>query len=184
MAANARGFTYVGLLLAIALAGTALALAGTFWSTDARREKELELLFVGDQFRQAIAAYYDEVPAGQAHRFPAQLEDLLQDRRWPTTRRHLRRIYLDPMTGKRDWGLVQGTGGGIAGVYSKSEAAPLKRADFPDAYASFATAKDYREWRFAYQPAAKPARDGKGDAKKPGAPAKGGPASGPAVGEN
>jgi type II secretory pathway pseudopilin PulG len=50
-----RGFTYVGLLLAVALAGVALAAAGMLWSTTAKRDKEAELLFVGDQFRRAIA---------------------------------------------------------------------------------------------------------------------------------
>ena len=52
-----RGFTYVGLLLAVALAGVALAAAGTLWSTVAQRDRELELLFVGDQYRRAIGSY-------------------------------------------------------------------------------------------------------------------------------
>lgn len=171
-----RGFTYVGLLLAIALASALLGLAGSLWSTEAKREREQELLFVGDQFRQAIGAYYDQAPAGQPHRFPAALEDLLQDKRWPTTRRHLRKIFVDPMTRSRDWGLVPGAGGGIAGVYSLAEAEPFKRADFPDEYPEFAGARSYRDWRFIFKVA--PAASSP-ILKKPDAPPPAGASKGP-----
>ena len=97
-----RGFTYVGLLLAVALAGVALAAAGMLWSTTAKRDKEAELLFVGDQFRRAIGSYYEGTPG--AKRYPQRLADLLEDKRLAITRRHLRRIYADPMTGQRGLG--------------------------------------------------------------------------------
>jgi type II secretory pathway pseudopilin PulG len=162
------GFTYVGLLLLIALAGVALAGAGTLWTTETRRDREAELLFVGEQFQRAITAYYEQGPAG-VKQFPAKLEDLLQDRRFPTTRRHLRKVFADPMTGKRDWGLVRGPGGSITGVFSNSEAVPIKRAEFPAAYKQFESAKSYRDWRFVYGPAAAgPAVPG--GAPKPPAP--------------
>lgn len=148
---GAGGFTYVGLLLVIALAGVALAGAGTLWSTETRRDREAELLFAGEQFQRAITAYYDLGPAG-VKQFPAKLEDLLQDRRFPTTRRYLRKIFVDPMTGNREWGLVRGPGGTITGVYSMSEAAPIKRADFPTQYKQFESAQSYRDWRFVYAP--------------------------------
>lgn len=145
-----RGITYIALLIAIALFGAGLGLAGSIWSTDAKREREVELLFVGEQFRRAIASYYGEAPAGQPNRFPQKLEDLVQDRRWPTMRRHLRKIYLDPMTGTREWGLVRAPDAGIRGVNSTSEAVPLKRANFDEAYEHFAVAKSYREWQFVF----------------------------------
>ena len=145
-----RGLTYVALLIAIAMFGAGLAMAGALWSTDAKREREVELLFVGDQFRRAITAYHDEAPAGQPNRFPAKLEDLLQDRRWPTTRRHLRKIFVDPMTGNREWSLVRAPDNTIIGVHSVSEAEPLKRAGFAEEYTNFETAKTYREWQFVF----------------------------------
>ena len=154
-----RGLTYVALLIAVALFGAGLALVGSLWSTEAKREREVELLFVGDQFRRAIAAYYAEAPAGQPNRFPQKLEDLVQDRRWPTTRRHLRKIFLDPMTGTREWLLVRAPDQGIRGVNSSSDAVPLKRANFADDYANFGSAKTYREWQFVFsQPQAKAAQ--------------------------
>ena len=38
-----RGFTYLGLLYAVALSSTALLAAAGLWSTQARREKEEQL---------------------------------------------------------------------------------------------------------------------------------------------
>jgi type II secretory pathway pseudopilin PulG len=143
-----RGFTYIGLLLAVALMGVALAGVGTLWSVALKRDKEAQLLFAGDQFRQAITAYYESTPAGQMQRLPASFDELLEDRRWPTVRRHLRQIYVDPMTDSRGWGIVRGPGETIAGVYSPSTAAPLKRANFPTIYEHFAEAKTYGDWQF------------------------------------
>jgi type II secretory pathway pseudopilin PulG len=158
-----RGFTYVGLLLAVALAGVALAAAGMLWSTTAKRDKEAELLFVGDQFRRAIGSYYEGTPG--AKRYPQRLADLLEDKRLAVTRRHLRQIYADPMTGQPDWDLVRLPDGAIGGVHSRSEATPLKVANFAPSDESFANAASYRDWVFAYAP------QGGGGAAKPAAAA-------------
>ena len=149
-----RGFTYLGLLYAVALASTALLAAGGLWSTQARREKEEELLFVGSQIRAAIGAYWDKAPAGQPHALPRTLDDLLDDKRWPARRRHLRKVFRDPITGVPEWGLIQAPDGGVVGVYSRSDAAPLRRAGFAPEYADFADASSYRDWRFVFVPSA------------------------------
>ncbi|MFM9888673.1 MAG: hypothetical protein ACKVQT_37095 [Burkholderiales bacterium] len=166
---GARGFTYVGLLLVVALAGVALAGAGTLWSTATHRDREAELLFVGEQIQRAITSYYDQGPAG-VKQFPAKLEDLLQDRRFPTTRRHLRKVFVDPVTGMREWGIVRGPGGGITGVFSLSEASPIKRAEFPPAFQQFASAKTYRDWRFVYGQAGATPGAAAGGVKPPASP--------------
>lgn len=142
-----RGFTYVGLLLAVALAGVALALAGQVWSTHAKREREAQLLFAGNQFREALKSYSTNVPVGTKP-FPTALQELVEDRRGPVLRRHLRRLYADPMSGRPDWGLVRRPDGGIVGVYSRSLDAPLKVGGFAPGD-SFGGAKTYAEWRFA-----------------------------------
>ncbi|MEF7612408.1 type II secretion system protein [Aquincola sp. MAHUQ-54] len=144
------GFTYIGLLLLLALLGSVLAAAGTLWHTELQRDREQELLFAGEEIRRAIQTYREETPAGEPARFPARIEDLLDDRRWPTVRRHLRRAYIDPMTGSREWGTVAAPGGGIMCVHSTSDAAPLKRAGFPRRYDGFAQATAYVDWRFCY----------------------------------
>lgn len=149
------GFTYIGLLIFIALMGIALAGTGVIWHTETRREKERELLFVGDQFRRAIGLYYERSIG--AKQFPKALTDLLLDRRYPNTQRYLRRIYADPVGGTLEWGLVTGPEGRIVGVHSLSEAEPLKRAGFPLKYEEFEGKARYSEWRFTYVPAATPA---------------------------
>ena len=148
-----QGFTYIGVLILVAIMGVALAATGVVFHHQAQRGKEKELLFVGDQFRRAIGQYYERSPGGDK-RFPRALEDLLLDDRYPATQRYLRRIYLDPMTSKPQWGLVRGPGNGIIGVHSLSPTAPLKTAGFPERYADFEGRESVAQWRFVYAPAA------------------------------
>lgn len=148
-ASGARGFTYTGILIAVALVGLSLALTGEAWQTTVQRERERELLFAGDEIRRAITQYYESTP-GTGKQFPKSLDDLLRDNRYPTTRRYLRKVYPDPMTGKREWGLVKGPGDTIMGVYSLSTKAPLKRANFPPEYTAFEKAESYAAWLFSY----------------------------------
>ncbi|HWH46272.1 MAG TPA: type II secretion system protein [Burkholderiales bacterium] len=146
------GFTYIGLLLFIALMGIALAGTGVIWHTEVRREKERELLFVGDQYRRAIGLYYERSPG--VKQFPKAIEDVLLDRRYPNTQRYLRRLYADPVGGTSEWGWVRGPEGGIMGVHSLSEGEPLKRAGFPLKYEVFEGKARYSDWQFLYVPAA------------------------------
>ena len=147
-----RGFTYVALLLAIALHGAVLTLASSVWHTAQKRERERELLFIGGQFRDAIRAYAQGGP-GTAGQLPRTLDDLLLDPRFPGTKRHLRRIFVDPMTWKTEWGLVKTPdGNAILGVYSLSQEAPLRKAHFGPAERGFERAATYSDWKFSYQP--------------------------------
>lgn len=145
------GFTYIGVLVLVALMGLALAAMGTLASLERQREKEKELLFVGSQFRRAIRLYHQNTP-GAAKQYPASLEALLRDPRYPGVRRYLRKIYPDPLTGKTDWGLVQGPGGSVMGVYSLSSAAPAKTANFSEADRAFEGKAAYSDWKFVYAP--------------------------------
>jgi type II secretory pathway pseudopilin PulG len=145
------GFTYLALLLAVAVIGIGLAAAGQSWSTAAQREREAELLFIGGEFRDAVRAYYFASPGAQ--RYPRRLEQLLEDERFPSARRHLRRVYRDPMTGKRDWVLIEAPGGGIMGVHSRSREGALKTANFSDANRDLEGKASYADWKFVFQPA-------------------------------
>lgn len=146
-AARSAGFTYLGLLFAIAIAGITLATVGVVWSTQIRRDKEAELLFAGGQIRTAIGRY-----VGSGGTFPLALTDLLEDKRFPQTRRYLRRVYPDPMTGSTDWQLIDAPGSGFMGVVSRSQQKPIKVANFPDADAAFEKAECYCDWKFVYAP--------------------------------
>jgi type II secretory pathway pseudopilin PulG len=150
MRARQSGFTYLALLLFVAIMGVGTAAAGVVWHTAARRDKEQELLFVGDQIRQAIGRYYRESPG--LKRFPARLEDLVRDPRFPGAKRHLRKLYADPITGSTEWGLVRAPDGGVMGVYSLSEETPVKMHFDDNLHREFTGRTKYREWRFNYVP--------------------------------
>jgi type II secretory pathway pseudopilin PulG len=155
MRSTERGFTFVGLLIVVAIMGMALAGMGTFFSHEAQREKERELLFVGHQFRAAIESYYRRSPGVAS--YPRTLADLVDDKRFPMPQHHLRRLYADPMTGKADWVPVPTSdGSGIVGVRSRSEARPIKKGNFDAADAAFEEAKRYAEWQFVYVPPTTP----------------------------
>jgi len=142
-----RGFAYLVLLIGVAIVGVGLAAAGVQWGTVQKREKERQLLFVGGEFRRAIAQYAEK-STNPVSRYPLTLDDLLRDPRYPVPQRYLRKIYVDPMTGTKDWGLVRGPSGEIYGVFSQSEEAPLKRANFAPADAQFEGRVKYNEWIF------------------------------------
>lgn len=127
----ARGFTYLWLLFAVAVGGAALAVAATQWRTAMQREKERELLFRGEAIARAIASYAAATPAG-APRWPANFDQLMEDRRGPVVRRHLRRLYTDPFTGQADWVLLGQQGTELRGVKSRAQVAALMVTAFRD----------------------------------------------------
>ncbi|OIN94038.1 MAG: hypothetical protein AUJ20_02175 [Comamonadaceae bacterium CG1_02_60_18] len=129
------GFTYIGLLIAVVFFGLGMVGAARLLAATEQAEREAELLFIGHQFRQAIQSYVQSGP--RAGNYPPTLADLLQDSRYPTPRRHLRRLFIDPITGLADWGLVMAPEGGIMGIYSLSEREPRKRANFDAVDADF-----------------------------------------------
>jgi type II secretory pathway pseudopilin PulG len=126
-----------------------LALIGEVWHTSSVREKEAELLFVGNEYRKAIERYYLSGPQRQ---YPKSLSDLVKDPRQPGTVRYLRRLYPDPITGRDEWGLVKSADGGFAGVYSLSESTPLKASDFAVRDAAFEGKTKYSDWQFGFAP--------------------------------
>lgn len=148
---EAGGFTYIVVLFAIAFIGVGLALVSELWSQTRQREKEHELLYIGHRFREAISQYYQRSP-GTIKRYPETLEQLLEDKRYLTMQRYLRKIYIDPMTGKAEWGVIAAPGGGIMGVHSLSDATPAKLDNFDAADQSFGQSKKYSGWQFTYVP--------------------------------
>lgn len=145
-----RGIAYLAMLLVVAGIGIGLASVGTVWQTASQRDRERELLFVGEEFRKAIQQYYEGSPGSK--RYPNSLEDLLQDQRYPGVRRYIRQIYRDPMTGQAKWGLVRAPEGGIMGVYSLAVGTPAKQANFKASQAFFEGKSAYADWQFVYVP--------------------------------
>jgi hypothetical protein len=74
----------------------------------------------------------------------------VQDKRFQIPVRHLRRIYNDPMTGDRKWGIITHPDGGIIGVHSLSDGRPFKVGNFATEDAAFANKTRYSEWHFVF----------------------------------
>ena len=148
------GFTYMGLLMVVALAGISMAGVGIVWHQDAQREREKELLFIGQAYRNAIGSYYENSPS-TAKQFPQTLQDLILDTRFPSVKRHIRQLYADPFARDKDWNFVLQQGK-ITGVYSNSLLKPIKKAGLPKEFEAFDAAEKYEEWRFVYVPGSAP----------------------------
>ncbi len=143
-AADKRGFTYIALLVAVIILGISLTAASRYWSNIVLRDREEELLFRGDQYRQAIRNY---VLAHSA--YPQDIAVLLQDPQ-TATKRYLRQKFKDPITGK-DFELIRDPlTHGIMGVNSPSDEAPLKEANFPAQDVDFEGKTKYSEWQFVF----------------------------------
>lgn len=143
------GLVLFGVLVLLVLAALAALVGAEVWATAVKREREAQLLFVGEQYRRAIESYWRASP-GPVKTLPPSLDLLLEDDRFPMPVRHLRRLYPDPMDDASPWGLVK-AGNGILGVHSRSESIPLKRSGFPPQLLSFEGAATYRQWRFVVQ---------------------------------
>ena len=142
------GFTYLGLLVLVAILALVSVAALKLGAVSQRRLNEQALLETGAAFAAALRSYARATPRGQADA-PTTLQDLLKDPRFPGTVRHLRKIFIDPLTGNDEWGLVRDPDGdGIVGVYSLFKGRPIKLANFDDRFADFEGKLDYSEWRF------------------------------------
>ncbi len=174
---SSSGFTYVAAMVLVAIMGIMLAQAGRYWQTRMQREREVELLFRGTQIRDAMRRWYKlssvapgtpGTPGSAAAPVPGQnaaalnfviqpnsprlneLKDLLLDPSSLGKTRFLRKLYLDPMTEKGEWDLIRDANQRIIGVKSKSEAEPIRQANFPLDLdpADFVEKKKYSEWQF------------------------------------
>ncbi|HEX9172373.1 MAG TPA: type II secretion system protein [Telluria sp.] len=142
------GFTYIGLIVFVTIIGLVGAATLKVGALLQRAEAENELLEIGAEFSAALRSYALATPKGQPMQ-PTSLEALLRDPRFPNPRRHLRRIFVDPITGKAEWGLLApAEGGPILGVYSLSQAQPLKIANFDARFVNFENKKHLSDWKF------------------------------------
>jgi type II secretory pathway pseudopilin PulG len=151
------GFTYVGLIVLVAIIGLVGAATLKVDALLRRAAAEEELLEIGAAFSAALTSYAEATPRGQLPQ-PPSLEELLKDPRVPGLRRHLRKIFVDPLTGKAEWGIVwlnKGTGindsggSGVVAVYSLSQSKPLKIANFDARFQNLEGREHISDWKFA-----------------------------------
>lgn len=161
---GARGYAMAALLVSIAVMGILMSAAMPVWRQAARREKEAELVFRGEQYARAIGLYQRRFAAA----FPPSIDVLVEQR-------FLRRKYKDPMTEDGEFQVLYqasltasapgggsapstlsgpgsqtgpsaptrsiGPRGGVIGVVSKSEEASIRLYNDRD---------HYNEWLFVY----------------------------------
>jgi type II secretory pathway pseudopilin PulG len=144
-----QGFAYLALLIVLALLSISVFATLTIFSLQQKRDAEEELLAIGMELSAALTSYANTTPVG-GRRYPSNLQELLRDTRTPIIRRHLRKIYIAPITKQVNWGLVMSTDGtGIIGVYSRSNARPIKIKGFPSIFKQFeGQSNSYQDWVF------------------------------------
>jgi type II secretory pathway pseudopilin PulG len=146
---NQGGFTYLGLIVLVTVIGLVGAATLKIDSLMRRAAAEEELLDIGAAFSNALDSYAAATPQGQPLH-PPSLGELLKDSRTPGVRRHLRKIFVDPVTGSAEWGIVYQAGQvGVVAVHSLSKAPPLKIGNFAARFVGFENKRHLSEWQFA-----------------------------------
>jgi type II secretory pathway pseudopilin PulG len=110
-----RGYAMAALLVALAIMAILMSVAMPVWRHEARREKEAELVFRGEQYARAIALYRFK-NANVANAFPPSIDALVEGR-------FLRKKYKDPMTKDGEFVLI-GAGSAQPGLNQPGQAAP------------------------------------------------------------
>jgi len=102
--ANARhgsspeaGYILMAVLFLVALVLLTLAIAAPKMAQSIQRDRELELIHRGEQYKRAIKLYY-----AKFHAYPSSIDQLVNTNQV----RFLRKRYTDPMTGKDDWKII------------------------------------------------------------------------------
>lgn len=88
------GFVLLAALVLVVLLLISLAIAAPKMARAIQRDKDLETIHRGEQYREAIKLYYQKFGA-----YPTSVKQLLNT----NNMRFLRQEYTDPQTGKNDW---------------------------------------------------------------------------------
>jgi type II secretory pathway pseudopilin PulG len=96
--AGERGYAMAALLVALAIMAILMSVAMPVWRQEARREKEAELVFRGEQYARAIALYRFK-NANIPNAYPPSIDALVQGR-------FLRKKYKDPMSADGEFVLI------------------------------------------------------------------------------
>ena len=142
------GYTLVALLVAVFVVALGLSVAGPTWREQNRRLQERELMRIGVLYAHALAEFRESAP-GSLKTYPKSLDELALDTRFLGVRRHLRRLYPDPLDPARPWGVVRDIDGYIVGVYSQSSDVPLVTEAVELGDITLAPARHYSDWKFS-----------------------------------
>jgi hypothetical protein len=142
------GYLLVVMMFALALFGVGLATVGQWTSEIVRRDQEAQLLRSGTEVVAAIGSYFKASPG--AFKLPTSWDDLLEDRRFIGTVRHLRRVPVDPFSHRAEWTIVRDSRGSMIGIRSMSTGQPLTQVPVRNGHASLQPAACYCDWQFVF----------------------------------
>ena len=143
-----QGFTYLSLVILLAIMGLVGAAALKVEALLARAAAEQELLEIGAAYSAALDSYAAATPKNMPTQ-PPTVQDLLKDNRFPTVRRHLRKMFVDPISGKAEWGITYLHDKlGVVGIYSLAQGKPLKQANFDSRFQNLENKAHYADWKF------------------------------------
>lgn len=145
-----RGFSYIGVMVTLVIAAIGMQGAAVMWQQQTQRANEALLLEVGEAYRLAIGGYYESTPQ-PVKQYPMTLNELVEDKRFPVLKRHLRKLYTDPFFARQGMTPVF-RNGRIVGVHSQSLLQPIRSAGYQEFESGFHGARHYREWQFIYEP--------------------------------
>ena len=94
-ARSENGFMLLIVMFAIFLLTLGLMLAMPVWKTQIQRELEVELIFRGEQYVEAVRVFQTKNPGN----FPSSFDELLEEK-------FIRRLYPDPMTAEGEWNVI------------------------------------------------------------------------------
>ena len=150
-----RGFTFIELIIATAVLMVLASAAMPMVRISVKRQREADLHRALREIRTALDKYKDAVdrqqisslnvdPASQG--YPPDLQTLVDGVQMANTQadiklKFLRRIPVDPITGKAEWGMRSYSdnpdakswgGGSVFDVYSKAEGTALDKTKYRD----------------------------------------------------
>ena len=145
---RARGFSLIELIVAITILSVLASMSVPYIQITIKRERERELRYDLWTMRDAVDRYKDASERGAfqikvgSEGYPPDLETLVKGVDVAGKKvRFLRKIPVDPMTGRSEWGMrsVQDDaaseswgGQNVFDVYSKSEGAALDGTKYKD----------------------------------------------------
>ena len=152
---SSRGFTFIELIIATAVLMVLASAAMPMVRISVKRQREADLHRALREIRTALDKYKDAVdrqqisslnvdPASQG--YPPDLQTLVDGVQMANTQadiklKFLRRIPVDPITGKAEWGMRSYSdnpdakswgGGSVFDVYSKAEGTALDKTKYRD----------------------------------------------------
>jgi type II secretory pathway pseudopilin PulG len=91
---NEQGYVLLAVIFLMVILLISLAIAAPKMARSIQRDKELETVHRGQQYKRAIKMYYQKFGS-----YPTSIDQLVQTNQI----RFLRKKYTDPLTGKNDW---------------------------------------------------------------------------------